>query len=123
MAIFQFILCTTEEIIPVEFGGSPSAGQVYSATGETGTIICGTIGDPTVGTPIYTATTLYDNCYDCLSLIEVVLTANTNYNVCVTCSGSTYTVETEHPVWTGLYGETIIQANAVQLGGRNGLYS
>ena len=123
MAIFQFILCTTEEIIPVEFGGSPSAGQVYSATGETGTIICGTIGDPTVGTPIYTATTLYDNCYDCLSLIEVVLTANTNYNVCVTCSGSTYSVEVDHPVWTGLYGGTIIQANAVELGGRNGLYS
>ena len=53
----------------------------------------------------------------------IAITANTDYNVCVTCSGTTYTVETEHPVWTGLYGETIIQANAVQLGGRNGLYS
>ena len=53
----------------------------------------------------------------------IAITANTVYNVCVTCSGTTYTVETEHPVWTGLYGETIIQANAVQLGGRNGLYS
>jgi hypothetical protein len=53
----------------------------------------------------------------------IAITANTDYNVCVECNGTTSTVEVEHPVWTGLYGETIIQANAVQLGGRNGYYS
>lgn len=52
-----------------------------------------------------------------------IFSSNTDYNVCVTCSGDTYTVETEHPVWTNQYGQTVIQMNAVQLGGRNGLYS
>jgi hypothetical protein len=120
MAIFQFILCTTEEIIPVEVDGSPTAGEVYSATGGTGTIICGTIGDPTIGTPIYTATTLYDDCYDCSVDLQTVYTANTVYEACISCTGGTQTVILPHPVWTGLYGQTVIQGNAVQLGGING---
>lgn len=45
----------------------------------------------------------------------------TDYNVCIECSGSTFTVEVEHPIWTGLYGESITQLGAVQLGGPNGL--
>lgn len=53
----------------------------------------------------------------------IPLSANTDYNICVTCNGNAYTVETEHPVWTNQYGQTVIQMNAVQLGGRNGLYS
>ena len=52
-----------------------------------------------------------------------IFSSNTDYNVCVTCSGNTYTVETEHPIWTNQYGQTVIQLNAVELGGRNGLNS
>ena len=53
----------------------------------------------------------------------IALSANTDYNVCVTCNGNAYTVETQHPVWTNQYGQTVIQMNAVQLGGTNGLYA
>jgi hypothetical protein len=52
-----------------------------------------------------------------------IFSANTDYNVCVECNGTTSTVEVEHPVWTNQYGQTVIQLNAVELGGRNGLYS
>jgi hypothetical protein len=123
MAIFEFIPCTDSQIIPVDISGTPIVGEVYLATGETGQVICGVIGDSTIGTPQYTATTLFDSCYDCLNAITPSLTANTIYEMCVTCSGDTYTVEVPHPVWTGLYGESIMQGNAVELGGRNGLNS
>jgi hypothetical protein len=52
-----------------------------------------------------------------------VFSSNTDYNVCVTCGDNTFTVETEHPVWTNQYGQSVIQMNAVELGGRNGLNS
>jgi hypothetical protein len=123
MAVFQFILCTDETVIPVEFDGSPVADTVYLATGETGNQICGTIGDLAIGTPLYTATTQYDLCFDCLSEIIPIISANTVYNVCVTCSGDTFTVETEHPIWTNQYGQTVLQMNAVTLSGKNGLNS
>lgn len=123
MAVFQFILCTDETVIPVEFDGSPVSNTVYLATGETGNQICGTIGDSAIGVPLYTATTQYDLCFDCLSEIYPTISANTDYNACVTCSGSTFTVEVPHPVWTNQYGQAVIQLNAVTLGGPNGLNS
>jgi len=52
-----------------------------------------------------------------------IFSSNTNYDVCVTCGDNTFIVETEHPVWTNQYGQSVIQMNAVELGGRNGLYS
>jgi len=121
MAVFEFTLCTDSQVIPVEIDGTPSVGEVYLATGETGQVICGVIGVSAIGTPQYTATTLFDSCYDCLSAITPSLTANTIYEGCVTCSGDTHPVVVPHPVWTGLYGESIMQGNAVELGGRNGL--
>jgi len=53
----------------------------------------------------------------------IAITANTEYIVCNVCGDTAIEINPPHPVWTGLYGETIIQANAVQLGGRNGLNS
>ena len=53
----------------------------------------------------------------------IAITANTEYIVCNVCGDTATEINPPHPVWTGLYGETIIQANAVQLGGRNGLNS
>jgi hypothetical protein len=49
--------------------------------------------------------------------------ANTDYNVCVECSGNTFTVEVPHPVWTNNQNESVIQLNMVTLGGENGLNS
>jgi len=55
--------------------------------------------------------------------VAIAITANTEYIVCNVCGDTATEINPPHPVWTGLYGETIIQANAVQLGGRNGLNS
>jgi len=43
--------------------------------------------------------------------------------VCVECSGSTFTVETPHPVWTDNQGNPVVQLNMVVLGGENGVNS
>jgi hypothetical protein len=123
MAVFEFISCTNEQVTLVEFSGSPSVGTIYRATGVTGSEICGIVGSSSVERPRYTAVTEYDSCVECLEFIIPVISANTEYDVCVNCSGNTFTIEVEHPVWSGLYGESVIQLNAVQLGGRNGLNS
>ena len=47
--------------------------------------------------------------------------ANTEVLICEVCSGSTFTVEPPHPIWTDLYGNSVIQLNAITLGGMNGL--
>lgn len=64
----------------------------------------------------------YGNCEICLTK-----TANTIYNACVICcpceSGETITsVAVPHPTFTDLYGNPVIQGNAVLIGG-NGLNS
>ena len=127
MAIFEFTLCDESFTIPVEFDGTPFEGQVYAATGNTGLIVCGIIGNLTVGTPIFTASTPYTSCLDCLEENIPSKSANTEYIECLVCwnaSGSTvHPVDPPHPVWTGIYGESITQMNAVTLGGPNGLNS
>ena len=124
MSTFQILLCTNQQLVIVESGAETlTSGTTWAFSSETGNLICGTVVEPVVGVANYTASTEYSGCGECLEVIIPSITANTDYNVCVSCSGSTYTVEVDHPVWTGLYGESITQANAVQLGGRNGLYS
>jgi len=49
--------------------------------------------------------------------------ANTEVFICEVCSGTTYTVEPPHPIWTDGQNKSIIQLNAVTLGGMNGLNS
>lgn len=124
MSTFQILLCTTQEPVVVESGGETlSTGTTWAFSAETGIVICGTVVSPTSGIANFTAMTEYDGCVECLEDTIPQISANTDYNVCVTCSGSTYTVEPPHPVWSGLYGESITQLNAIELGGRNGLYS
>jgi hypothetical protein len=57
-----------------------------------------------------------------------VISAGTEYFACQVCcpceSGATVTrVSVPHPVWTGLYGNSIILLDAVKLGGETGLNS
>ena len=124
MPLVNFELCSQPGVFVAvnDFGviPAPTTGETYSIT-SLGITYCATVvsGSPS-GSP-YTLGTLFDSCSSCFQSIP--LTANTIYEMCVTCSGDTYTVEVPHPVWTGLYGESIMQGNAIELGGRNGLNS
>jgi len=58
--------------------------------------------------------------------MEVPISANTENTVCVSCctSGNCNTVTVvipPHPQWTNEKGRTVIQMNAITLGGPNGL--
>jgi hypothetical protein len=122
--IYELKLCLYDEVVLVEFDRTtPTQGAAFSATGSTGQIVCGIVGVSTLGIANYAAATEYENCSECLSATTTTIMANEPYEVCVTCSGSTFTVEPPHPVWTSLNGQVVIQENAVQLGGMNGLYS
>ena len=53
-----------------------------------------------------------------------VLTANTEVTICIECSGTTTTVIPPHPVYGGTQsGTTVVQANLILIGGRNGYNS
>jgi hypothetical protein len=122
--IYEFRLCADDEVILVDFDRTtPTQGSVFSVTGSTGRILCGIVGVPTIGSTSYFEATEYDNCYECLSATTTTIMANEPYEVCVTCEEGTFTDEPPHPVWTSLNGQVVIQENAVQLGGLNGLYS
>ena len=58
----------------------------------------------------------FDDCSDCIA----PLSANTEVEVCVECSGSTFTVSAPHPVYTNGQFKDIVQLNAIVIGG-NGL--
>lgn len=125
MAIFEILLCSNNPITVIVDGGRETltVGSVWSFTGESTSSICGTVVQASIGTPLYTASTEYEGCGDCLDNTLEFYTANTVYEACEVCSGTTFTVEVEHPTWTDNYGNPVVQANAVQLGGQNGLYS
>jgi hypothetical protein len=129
MSTFQILVCIDEQIILAESGRETlSPGQTWAFSGATGEIICGTVVQPSPGVPNYSATTRYSGCGQCLEATLEFMTAGTPYEACVICcpcgTGSTVnSVSTPHPVWTGLNGEVVVQASAVQLGGMNGLNS
>jgi len=129
MSTFQILLCTDEQPILVESGRETlNAGETWSFSGASGEIICGTVVQASQGIPNYSAVTLYDGCGDCLADTLEFITAGTSYTTCVICcpcgTGTTVnTVSTPHPTWIGLNGQVVVQGNAVELGGMNGLYS
>jgi hypothetical protein len=124
MATFLILICNEDQYAYVDEGReSLSPGETWAFSGASGEVVCGTVIEESAGVINFSAMTQYDGCGDCLSEILPTLSANTDYNVCVTCGDNTFTVETEHPVWTNQYGQSVIQMNAVELGGRNGLNS
>ena len=129
MSTFQILLCTDEEYVLGESGRETlSPGQTWAFSGANGQIICGTVVQAAQGTPNFSAMTQYSGCGPCLQTITTFITAGTPYEACVICcpcgTGSTVnSVSTPHPIWTGLNGQVVVQANAVELGGMNGLYS
>ena len=129
MSTFQILLCTDEEYVLGESGEETlNAGETWAFSGANGQIICGTVVAAAAGVPNYSAVTLYDGCGECLNATLEFFTAGTPYEACVICcpcgTGSTVnSVSTPHPTWTGLNGQVVVQANAVELGGMNGLYA
>lgn len=53
----------------------------------------------------------------------VTISANTEYFMCLICSGVTNSVSTPHATYSDGYGRDIVQLNTVLLGGPNGLYN
>ena len=49
------------------------------------------------------------------------LSANTEYRICIVCSGETLSVSVPHPTYSDGRGKAIVQLNAIALGGENGL--
>ena len=49
------------------------------------------------------------------------ISANTEYFMCISCSGETKTISVPHPTYSNGRGRDIIQLNAISLGGENGL--
>lgn len=126
MSTFQIQLCGDQpQYVIVDDGGeSLSAGSFWSFSSET-QIFCGVVIGDSAGPASFTASTNYDTCYDCLTAITPTLSAGTNYEECLVCyelTGNTVTsVSVPHPTWTDNQGNPVIQLDAVQLGGMNGL--
>jgi hypothetical protein len=60
---------------------------------------------------------IFYNCESCNQPLE----ANSETVLCLqNCSGGTYTISVSHPYWTNQFGKTVIQNNAVGLGGQTG---
>lgn len=129
MSTFQILLCTNDpQYILGESGVETlSVGETWGFSGANGELVCGTVVAPSVGIPNYSAATLYDGCGSCLEGTLTFFTAGTPYETCVVCYSATgntvFSVATPHPTWTDNYGNPVVQADAVQLGGMNGLYS
>ena len=49
------------------------------------------------------------------------LSANTEYKICIDCSGQNVLVDVPHPTYSDGRGKAIVQLNAIALGGENGL--
>jgi hypothetical protein len=64
----------------------------------------------------------YTSCYNC-SVVNIPSSAGTIYYSCVICDTTATTVNPPHPVYSNMYGQDVVQLNAVQLGGTYGLYN
>jgi hypothetical protein len=78
----------------------------------------------TIDQIIHSNFSLENGCNECLNGFS----AGTEYTSCIICcpcgTGSTVTESiVPHPVATNLFGQSVVQLNAVQLGGSNGLYA
>ena len=125
MSTFVFLLCNEgNQYAYVESGEETLLpGETWAFSSSTGQLLCGTVvQQSTAGFPNFSAATQYEGCGDCLSAITLYFTANTIYDECVICEGTSTTVEAPHPTWTDNYGNVVVQGNAVLLGG-NGLNS
>jgi hypothetical protein len=64
----------------------------------------------------------YTSCYNC-RVVNIPTSAGTIYYDCIICDTTATTVNPPHPVYSNQFGQDVVQLNAVQLGGENGLYN
>jgi len=125
--------CSTEqqEFVTINYDDYFSLIYSYGGTYQTSNGKCYFLLDSCVYNntyPLVDIVNQFNNCIECqFNPIDIVLTAGTPYEVCLVCcpcdSGGTVTsVAVPHPTWTTLYGQSVVQANMVLIGG-NGLNS
>lgn len=121
-AIYVLQLCTSGGLVDVEIDGSVFPGIAYSFSGENGIVLCGEVIEESESlTSNYTGISDYiEGCSQCMD--ENTIDVNYEYTLCTpNCSGDTIELTFPHPVWTTNYGMNVVQQDAVQLGGIDGL--
>ena len=126
---FEFVSCSDDqvfvEINTLSVATIPELNQIYFLDTVEGTNGCFTfLGGYTGGTPgqetLNTSTGPFGDCELCLG--NTPIGVNSEYTLCTTdCDGNQIELNLPHPVYTTNYGQPVIQLNAVELGGIDGL--
>jgi hypothetical protein len=120
--IYVLQLCTSGGLVDVEINGLIFSGIAYSFSGENGTVLCGEVIELSESlTSNYTGISYYiGGCSECMD--DNTIYVNYEYTLCTpNCSGDTIELTLPHPVWTTNYGMNVVQQNAAQIGGIDGL--
>ena len=127
---FKFIRCDTSEEINIESFdfcgqyGAPTTGVTYEIQSGSETPFCATFsGLSSTGVTNYLFVSgPFPLCEDCVS--PPPISAGTETIMCVIdCSGNTITVVPPHPTYLNEFGKSVVQLDAIELGGFNGLNS
>ena len=127
---FKFIRCGTLEVINIEsFNfcrefGLPTTGVTYEIQSGSETPFCATFSglSSTGVTNYYYSSGPFSDCENCEN--PPPLSAGTETTVCVLdCSGNTITIIPPHPTYLNEFGKSVVQLDAIELGGFNGLNS
>ena len=65
----------------------------------------------------------FSSCSNCIASEEGPFSSNTEYFMCLVCSGETSSISVPHAIYSDGSGRDVIQLNTVALGGPNGLYN
>ena len=127
---FKFIRCDTSEEINIESFdfcgqyGAPTTGVTYEIQSGSETPFCATFsGLSSTGVTNYLFVSgPFSDCENCEN--PPPLSAGTETTVCVLdCSGNTITIIPPHPTYLNEFGKSVVQLDAIELGGFNGLNS
>ena len=127
---FKFIRCDTSEEINIESFdfcgqyGAPTTGVTYEIQYGSETPFCATFsGLSSTGLTNYLFVSgPFSDCENCEN--PPPLSAGTETTVCVLdCSGNTITIIPPHPTYLNEFGKSVVQLDAIELGGFNGLNS
>lgn len=109
-----FGIPSTEMSYEIQFGSNPSFCAKFIGLASSGETNYSYVSGP------------FSDCDICIDE-TIIISAGTEYKVCVFCcpcgatGGTVNNVSVPHPTWTGLNGSSIILLDAVVLGGINGL--
>jgi hypothetical protein len=129
---FNFIRCNTLEEINIDATnfcndyGVPTTGLTYEIQFGSETPFCATFEglSPTGVTNYFYVSGPFLDCEDCVS--PPPISAGTEVFMCVVecgVSGDTVSISPPHPTYLNGFGKAVVQLDAVELGGTNGLNS